>query len=83
MANKSKSKNKNNYLMVAADVIIAAFGIPTLFPAATMTTAYAQKANNNNNIPAGYPEGTTSFEHEMCITPPNLLCDETLSFVMD
>jgi len=51
MANKSK--NKNNYLMVAADVIIADFGITTLFPAATMTTAYAQKANNNNNnIPA-------------------------------
>ena len=37
--------------MVAADVIITAFGITTLFPAATMTTAYAQKANNNN-IPA-------------------------------
>jgi hypothetical protein len=81
MANKNK--NKNNYLMVAADVIIAAFGITTLFPAATMTTAYAQKANNNNNIPAGCPEGTTSFEHEMCIMPPNLLCDETLGFVMD
>jgi hypothetical protein len=80
MANKNK--NKNNYLMVAADVIIAAFGITTLFPAATMTTAYAQKANNNN-IPAGCPEGTTSFEHEMCIMPPNLLCDETLGFVMD
>jgi hypothetical protein len=77
------NKNKNNYLMVTADVIIAAFGITTLFPAATMTTAYAQKANNNNNIPAGCPEGTTSFEHEMCIMPPNLLCDETLGFVMD
>ena len=78
--------NKNNYLMVTADVIIAAFGITTLFPAATMTTAYAQKANNNNNnnnIPAGCPEGTTSFEHEMCIMPPNLLYDETLGFVMD
>jgi len=39
--------------MVAADVIIAAFGITTLFPAATMTTAYAQKANKQQQHSGG------------------------------